>query len=298
MGSFQAYHADICDPGLQPRIVAQLHDRGLMTFSGITNHARLVSVAQRLMSIRPHRDAGPDGVTVITSTHPQGSGYAAFTDAELIPHTDGSSVPDPPGLLLLACQEPAAEGGWTRVADGARVITTLAEHYPAAMRALSVPEAALFGGAGGYLGAVFEPAGPGLTRIRLRLDELARFSPETAYAIQVLRTVIADHVETFRLGAGDGVLLSNTRWLHGRDCYSGHRTMLRILGDPLPCTGIMPGFPSPASAAGSASQGVLRPKSLPPGPTSRRAVSSGGASISHLSLRYTPVAEEPARQEG
>ena len=35
------------------------------------------------MTIRPHRDAGPDGVTVITSTHAEDSGYAGFTDAEL-----------------------------------------------------------------------------------------------------------------------------------------------------------------------------------------------------------------------
>lgn len=63
--------------------------------------------------------------------------------------------------------------------------------------------------------------------------------------------MIARYMQTFRLGAGDGVLLSNTRWLHGRDPYSGRRTLLRVLGDPLPSTGIMPGFPSPALATGT-----------------------------------------------
>jgi hypothetical protein len=56
--------------------------------------------------------------------------------------------------------------------------------------------------------------------------------------------VIAQHLETIRLRPGEGLLLSNTRWLHGRDRYIGPRTVLRILGDPLPGTGIMPGFPS------------------------------------------------------
>jgi len=132
-----------------------------VTFSGITGHEALVAVARRLMTVRPHRDAGPDGVTVITGGQAQGSGYAAFTDAELIPHTDGSSVPDPPGLLLLTCEQPADQGGRTRVADGARIISTLAEQYPAALRVLSAPQAAFFGAAGGYLGAVAEPAEPG-----------------------------------------------------------------------------------------------------------------------------------------
>jgi hypothetical protein len=110
------------------------------------------------------------------------------------------------------------------------------------LRVLSAPRAAFFGSAGGYLGAVLEPAGPGRTRIRLRLDDLVWFSADAADAVPLLRTVIAHHVQTFRLRAGEGVLLSNTRWLHGRDRYSGRRTMLRILGDPLSSTGIMPGF--------------------------------------------------------
>jgi alpha-ketoglutarate-dependent taurine dioxygenase len=251
MDAFQAYQADIYAPGWQPRIVAQLRDRGLVTLSGITSRDGLADVARRLMTIRPHRDAGPDGITVITSTQVQGPGYAAFTDAELFPHTDGSSVADSPGLLLLTCQQPAGEGGATLLADGACVISTLAKEYPAALRALSAPRAAVFGTAGGYLGAILEPAGPGRTRIRLRLDELAWFSADAAGAVSLLRTVIARHVLTVRLHAGEGVLLSNTRWLHGRDRYSGRRTMLRVLGDSLPGTGIVPGFPSPSLETGT-----------------------------------------------
>jgi hypothetical protein len=45
------------------------------------------------MIIPPHRDGGPDGVTVITGT---GTGYAAFTDAE-----------DPPVDLPQVRQVPA-----------------------------------------------------------------------------------------------------------------------------------------------------------------------------------------------
>ena len=114
------------------------------------------------MSIRPHRDAGPDGVTVITDTQTTDPGYAAFTDAELIPHTDGTSLPDPPGLLLLTCQQPASYGGSTLLADAARITATLAVQHPAALRALSASRAAYFGAAGGYLGPVCErptPAG-------------------------------------------------------------------------------------------------------------------------------------------
>ena len=141
MDAFQAHYADIRDSSQQSHIAARLRDQGLVTFSGITGRDALVALAQRLMSIRLHRDAGPDGVTVITGTGTRLSGYAAFTDAELIPHTDGSSVPDPPGLLLLVCLQPADQGGATRVADGARVIATLADQRPEHRRHARIPVA-------------------------------------------------------------------------------------------------------------------------------------------------------------
>ena len=64
MDSFQAHYADIRDPSQQPRVVALLRDEGLVTFSGITDRTELAAMAGRLMAIRPHRDADPDGVTM------------------------------------------------------------------------------------------------------------------------------------------------------------------------------------------------------------------------------------------
>jgi alpha-ketoglutarate-dependent taurine dioxygenase len=250
METFRAYYTDIRASDWQQQAAAQLRERGLLTFSGITERAGLIGLARQLMTIRPHRDADAEGVTVITKTRDESSGYAGFTDAELIPHTDGSAESNPPGLLLLACQQAADEGGSTQVADGAHVTRALAEQHPAALGPLSAPQAAFFGTAGAYLGAPLEPAGPGRKRIRLRLDELAWFSTEAAGMIPLLRVAIAAHTRTFRLREGDGLLLSNTRWLHGRDNFVGHRSMLRVLGDPLPATGILPGFPSHPSFQG------------------------------------------------
>jgi hypothetical protein len=117
--------------------------------------------------------------------------------------------------------------------------------------ALSAPRAAFFGTAGGHLGPVCEPTGAHRTSLRLRLDDLAWFSSGATTAIPLLRAVIGQHVGTFRLQRGEGLILNNTRWLHGRERYAGHRIMLRILGDPLPGAGIMPGFRSPSPAPGA-----------------------------------------------
>lgn len=119
METFQAYHTDIHASDWQQQAAAQLRQRGLLTFSGITERTGLMGLARQLMTIRPHRDADADGVTAIANTRDESSGYAGFTDAELIPHTDGSAASNPPGLLLLACQQADDEGGGTRVVDGA-----------------------------------------------------------------------------------------------------------------------------------------------------------------------------------
>jgi Taurine catabolism dioxygenase TauD, TfdA family len=230
--------------GWRVRVTGKLREDGLAVLAGISGRAALTALARELMTIRPHRDAAPDGVTVITDTGSTAAGYAAFTGGGLVPHTDGTAVPAPPQLLLLACVRPADEGGETLVADGARVAAALAVRHPGALRSLSVPGSAWFGTpADGYLGSVCEPAGPARVRLRLRLDNLARFSPDAACAVPTLREVISAHTTALRLGPGEGVVLCNTRWLHGREPYAGRRVMLRVLGDPLPGTGILPGFP-------------------------------------------------------
>jgi alpha-ketoglutarate-dependent taurine dioxygenase len=243
MDTFLSHYADIHAPAQHDLVIAQLRDQGLVTFSGVRDRATLLAAARRLLAVRPHPDAGTDGVTVITvSANTARPGYAAFTDAELSPHTDGTGVPDPPQLMLLACLQPSAEGGQSCVADGARIAGVLADRYPGALRALSEPCSALFGAAGGYLGSVFEDTGGGRVRIRLRLDELARFPAEVTSILPLLRTIIDQHTQSFRLRSGDGLLLSNTRWLHARQRFTGQRVMLRVLGDPLRDAGIEPGF--------------------------------------------------------
>jgi hypothetical protein len=61
MDSFLAHYIDCRNPLDDPRIAAQLRYRGLVTFSGVSDRSELVTAARRLMAIRPHRDAGPDG---------------------------------------------------------------------------------------------------------------------------------------------------------------------------------------------------------------------------------------------
>lgn len=241
---FLTYYVDIHQPGKRAQVTRQLNDHGLVTFNGIRDRASLAAAARLVMTVRPHRDAAIDGVTVITSSGDAlpPPGYAGFTSTELSPHTEGSSVSSPPALVMLACLEPAVDGGESDVVDGRRVFMTLADVAPDALRALSAPRSAFFGAGDGHLGSVFEDVGDGRVGIRLRLDELGRFSPGASRILPQLRVAIDEHRMSLRLRAGEGFLLSNSRWLHGRRRFSGQRVILRILGDPLPGDAIKPGF--------------------------------------------------------
>jgi len=107
-----------------------LREHGLVTFTSVTDRTALAGVARRLMSIRPHRDAGPDGVTVITDTGTTDPGYAGVHRRRADPAHRRDQPADPPGLLLLTCQQPASQGGTTLLTDAARITATLAGQHP------------------------------------------------------------------------------------------------------------------------------------------------------------------------
>lgn len=138
------------------------------------------------------------------------SGFAGFSACALNPHTDRSGIVNPPALLMMACGQPATTGGECVVIDGQAVYDDLAEVNPKT------------------------------------LDELAQFSPETARELPVLRATIDRQANMFRLDAGQGYILDNCRWLHGRRAFSGRRVMYRVNANPLASLRITPGFlPSP-----------------------------------------------------
>jgi alpha-ketoglutarate-dependent taurine dioxygenase len=253
----------IHDPRFRQHLLSQLREQGIVTISGVHDRAALLALARRLLQPRPHRDAGPDGVTVITAENPTAApGYAAFTNYALVPHTDGSGQARPPGLLVLSCLRAAPRGGETTVADGQEIAATLATSRPRLLTALCSPQAACFGGPNGYTAPVLAPAGEDRMTIRLRLDNLVLFSIEVQEALPQLRAAISQHQRNIKLAPGQAIILSNTRWLHGRTRYEGDRMMLRILGDPRPAAHLESGFPWPAevsnptSAATAAIAGV------------------------------------------
>lgn len=234
---FARFYVDLRSSGSRRAMIEQLAEDGLVTFDGAASRDAVLGILRSIATIRPHRDGAGDGVTVLVGSDRarQDPSYAGFGRGELFPHTDGTSVREPPGLVMVVCAKPSGAGGESLVADGRDIFDALRSVSAEAVRALSAPGCASFGGGRAvYRGAVFEPTTPGRVAIRFRHDELARFTSPAALALPELLDAIYERLLRFRLDAGEGYIAQNGRWLHGRTTFAGPRTMYRVLGDPLP----------------------------------------------------------------
>ena len=143
---------------------------------------------------------------------------------------------------MLACVQRPRTGGQVLLVDGCDLYQEIAESDGAMLDALRAPRSAYFGGGSGHLGSVFEDMSGGRVAVRLRFDDLIRFSPAASPYVARLRELVRKRAITFDLAIGEGYVLLNDRWLDGRRRFVGDRMMLRLIGDPLPEHRIAPGF--------------------------------------------------------
>lgn len=262
MGEIGARRIDVGEESWRRRLIGQLADDGVAVLGGVSDRRRVVAVASQVMELRAHPDAGTDMVTVIEDrglTHRPG--LAGFGDTEMYPHTEGTAVPDPPTVLMLACARQASTGGASLLVDAAVVHAELKAQDPDFVGWLTRPETAVFGGGAGFRGRVFTPAADGRVLVRWRGDGLVGFHPRIRERLPLLRAAIDRNTIGVALAVGEALVLSNTWWLHARTAFTGPRRMWRILGDLHPEHGIPLGFrPRPASCP---HVGQAKPRSQP-----------------------------------
>jgi hypothetical protein len=237
-GPFDRHFVDVHAAGGRQTLVSQLAGRGLATFDGMRTPSELLALARSVGDVVPHRDSDRDGVTTLAGAERSSRplpGYLGFSAKELVPHTDGSSVASPPPLVMLACAVPAPHGGETLVVDGAEIYDRLRHEAPAVLQQLSQPRSARFGAEEGYLGSIFEyvirdqPDSDGRMSVRFRWDGLSAFAPPTAAVLPQFLDLVREVALEFALHSGQGYLVQNGRWLHGRRAYRGYRCAYRIL---------------------------------------------------------------------
>jgi hypothetical protein len=250
---FRDHLLDWRRPDVRARIAARLQGAGLVTLDGLERREQAFGLAQVLMKVTAHRDSDPDGLTAIRDTGPRATwpGFAGLGSGELLPHTERSSVPSPPRLMMLALIRPADSGGTCVLVDGRAVHQDLLADHPEAATTLAEDRAALFGGGSGAFAPVFENLADNRIRLRLRQDDLVRFHPRVEPHIPALRAAIQRHRSHLQLSAGQGYLIDNHRWLHARTAFQGPRLAYRALGEPQFGLALAPGFRGPEAQRGA-----------------------------------------------
>ncbi len=160
----------------------------------------------------------------------------AYTNLELLPHTDGTYSHDAPGLQLLHCLAFDGDGGLSTMVDGFRIASELRTAEPELYDVLSSVEVpGQYIGDGSHLMAsrpVFRHDHTGeLVQVSfnnadrapflLPADEMDRFYQ----ALRAFEALANDHRLQWRRAnpPGDAMLFDNWRVLHGRTSYTGHR---------------------------------------------------------------------------
>jgi alpha-ketoglutarate-dependent taurine dioxygenase len=229
---FAAFHLDIAGEHAEERIAHALTQDGLVTFDSIQSREELLQLCSWLGTIVKHRDADEVGLTRIAkrSDMQPREGYQAFTSSHLTLHTDGSSIPEPPTLVVLWCERPAAEGGVSLFVDGKQLYQVLVNDYPQVLETLSTPNSALFAGAEPPVYAsIFSTGADGSICVRFRYDGLGYYAAPVCSVLPIFLELLERHTLAFPLQKQQGYILQNGRWLHGRTAFRGEREMYRVL---------------------------------------------------------------------
>ena len=217
------------------RVSADLNAFGLVFFEDLPV-GRVRSVLGELGCITAHPDAGVDGATVLRSASgrtPVREGRRGLSRQALFPHTDRSVAPEPPALLAFWCETPARYGGHAIFADGRRLHKLLALTRPDTLEALEAQERCLFRYDDVHTGrAVFETMGPDRRRLRFRRDDFLYAAPSAWAHLERFARIVVENSISIRLGRGQGYIVQNTRWLHGRTAFIGARSCKRLLASP------------------------------------------------------------------
>jgi alpha-ketoglutarate-dependent taurine dioxygenase len=213
------------------RISKLLESDGLILFEdrAITRHD-LADWQAAILEALPHPDADNDGLTEITPNgrHVEHSSGRGFTERPLTFHVDGAGEPTPPSITVVLALQASATGGESILADGRSAMRrVLDEGVATAVGALRIP--ILLGGSKHFL-LNSQECSPSRYFIRYREDSLLKADGrESAETLRAFARRLRDGQTTIGLRSGQGYVIHNHRWLHGRSAFLGERRMVRLL---------------------------------------------------------------------
>ncbi|WP_204016976.1 TauD/TfdA family dioxygenase [Sphaerimonospora thailandensis] len=173
----------------------------------------------------PHESS--PGITVIQPLAVSDGNGNGFTRRSLPLHTDRAHSPAPPTIVGCLYTQPSSKGGESLLLDGAEIVraaersTLVSEARHVVLRSRGRP----------WLPVISSSTDSKRYRIRYRSDQMAQPHAATVGA-QPLLTMMQGALTTpavHLFEEGQGYLIHNQRFLHGRRTFTGNREAIRIM---------------------------------------------------------------------
>ncbi|KAL5343447.1 hypothetical protein BJX70DRAFT_354189 [Aspergillus crustosus] len=204
-------------------------NRGIAFLEGFdeTSLSKLASQFGDIIRPRHEKTSGTGISNIRFEPSLVGKGYSS---EELYFHTDRSGWDRPPRILVSTLQSKSKDGGSSMLADSARILKQIKDQGDGLYELLTSPDHASFRSDDG----VFVPRPIFNKRsglFRFRFDDSIQLSASLVTKLPHLFDIIYRNSFAVALQKGQGYLLDNHRFLHGRTAFTGSRELLRALVD-------------------------------------------------------------------
>lgn len=216
------------------QLVDCLERDGYCIVSGLHDVVAMQSVVGQLGDIVHHRDSSADGITYLRAHNDYGdrAGFAGFSAEALPPHTDRSSLVQPPRLVAMAWKTAACAGGDLAIHDFARILPILRRDHPAIVALLAEGARVRYAdGDSEYCGPMLQRLESGRYQLRFRVDKNGFYRFSDSPLVSMLVSELYRYQQPVRLSGNDVIVLDNHRCLHSRTHYTGQREVLRLLAE-------------------------------------------------------------------
>ncbi|KAL3485245.1 hypothetical protein BJX62DRAFT_243159 [Aspergillus germanicus] len=220
-------------------IQKDFYNKGVAFIEGC-NEESLTKLAHQFGDIvRPRNEVNGAGISNIRfAPSLAGKGYSSD---ELYFHTDRSGWEHPPSIIMSTLTRKSTAGGESLLADTTRILEDIKDLGDGLYELLTISKHASFRSDDGVFipRPIFDESS-GL--FRFRFDDSIQLSASLVVRFQQLLDILYRNSFAVSLQEGQGYLLDNHRFLHGRTSFTGAREMLRAfvnISPPLPVVTIL-----------------------------------------------------------
>ncbi|PTU25157.1 hypothetical protein P175DRAFT_0498267 [Aspergillus ochraceoroseus IBT 24754] len=221
-----SFHSPTDLQGIQEAFYAQ----GIVFLEGFDEDS-LRLLATQLGDIVQPRNEKTSGAGISNIRYEPSLSGKGYSSEELYFHTDRSGWECPPRILMSTLKSRSTTGGESLLVDGLEVLNTIKKQNGALYNLITSPEHSSFRSEDGVFvpRPIFEESSG---MFRFRFDDNIQLSASLVLRFPQFLEVIYRNAYAISLEPGQGYLLDNHRFLHGRTAFHGSRELLRVLVNP------------------------------------------------------------------